>query len=272
MYMYIYIYIYMYIYTHMYMYTYVYIYIYICIYIYIYIHTYVYIHICVSITIMTMNTIMTIIIIIIIISSIWYYIYYLCYKYYSYDCLDFQHRLKPKPWHHVLNDRTSIVFSGNVRMQEFKAPGPVIYFRKEPVRFDSLRSRRHTHSSGQHDKTCWFTFGHIIKYSTAWYDVTSFGTIHHPERCLWFRRHQTCHFCKRATSVPAAGPAHGLDVARRCEFTKLWIPLRQPYSDACLRSRPKREPATQFNHDCRCSFQHVDMKVRNHVCKLSCLS
>ena len=28
------------------------------------------------------------------------------------------------------------------------------------------------------------------------------------------RRHQTCHFRKRATSVPAEGPAYGLDFAR----------------------------------------------------------
>ena len=27
---------------------------------------------------------------------------------------------------------------------------------------------------------------------------------------------QTCHFRKRATSVPAEGPAHGLDFARHC--------------------------------------------------------
>ena len=28
------------------------------------------------------------------------------------------------------------------------------------------------------------------------------------------RRHQTCHFRKRATSAPAEGPAHGPDFAR----------------------------------------------------------
>ena len=33
---------------------------------------------------------------------------------------------------------------------------------------------------------------------------------------------QTCHFRKRATSVPAEGPAYGLDFARHCEF-----PLRK---------------------------------------------
>ena len=27
-----------------------------------------------------------------------------------------------------------------------------------------------------------------------------------------------CHFRKRATSVPAEGPAYGLDFARHCEF------------------------------------------------------
>ena len=32
------------------------------------------------------------------------------------------------------------------------------------------------------------------------------------------RRRQTCYFRKRATSVPAEGPAYGLDSARRCEF------------------------------------------------------
>ena len=32
------------------------------------------------------------------------------------------------------------------------------------------------------------------------------------------RRHQTCHFRQRATSVPAEGPAYGLDFARHCEF------------------------------------------------------
>ena len=32
-----------------------------------------------------------------------------------------------------------------------------------------------------------------------------------------------CHFRKRATSVPAEGPAHGLDFASHCEF-----PLRAP--------------------------------------------
>ena len=32
------------------------------------------------------------------------------------------------------------------------------------------------------------------------------------------RRHQTCHFRKRATSAPAEGPAYGLDFARHCEF------------------------------------------------------
>ena len=32
------------------------------------------------------------------------------------------------------------------------------------------------------------------------------------------RRHQTCHFGKSATSVPAEGPAHELDFARHCEF------------------------------------------------------
>ena len=32
------------------------------------------------------------------------------------------------------------------------------------------------------------------------------------------RRHQTCHFRKRATSVPAEGPAYGLDFGRHCEF------------------------------------------------------
>ena len=32
------------------------------------------------------------------------------------------------------------------------------------------------------------------------------------------RRHQTCDFRKRATSAPAEGPVHGLDLARRCEF------------------------------------------------------
>ena len=31
------------------------------------------------------------------------------------------------------------------------------------------------------------------------------------------RRHQTCHFLKIETSVPAEGPAQGLDFARRCE-------------------------------------------------------
>ena len=30
------------------------------------------------------------------------------------------------------------------------------------------------------------------------------------------RRHQTCHFRKRATSAPAEGPAYGLDFARHC--------------------------------------------------------
>ena len=29
---------------------------------------------------------------------------------------------------------------------------------------------------------------------------------------------KTCHFCKRATSVPLEGPAYGLDFARHCEF------------------------------------------------------
>ena len=33
------------------------------------------------------------------------------------------------------------------------------------------------------------------------------------------RRHQTCHFRKRATSAPAEGPAYRLDLARRCELT-----------------------------------------------------
>ena len=33
------------------------------------------------------------------------------------------------------------------------------------------------------------------------------------------RRHQTCHFRKRATSVPAEGPAYGLDFARHCGFS-----------------------------------------------------
>ena len=33
------------------------------------------------------------------------------------------------------------------------------------------------------------------------------------------RRHQPCHFRIRATSVPAEGPAYGLDFARRCEFS-----------------------------------------------------
>ena len=37
------------------------------------------------------------------------------------------------------------------------------------------------------------------------------------------RRHQTRHFRKRATSVPAEGPAYGLDSGRHCEF-----PLRTP--------------------------------------------
>ena len=32
------------------------------------------------------------------------------------------------------------------------------------------------------------------------------------------RRHQTCHFRKRATSAPAEGPSYGLDFARHCEF------------------------------------------------------
>ena len=32
------------------------------------------------------------------------------------------------------------------------------------------------------------------------------------------RRGQACHFRKRATSVPAEGPAYGLYVARHCEF------------------------------------------------------
>ena len=35
------------------------------------------------------------------------------------------------------------------------------------------------------------------------------------------RRHQTCHFQKRAPSVPAEGPAKELDLARHCE-----LPLR----------------------------------------------
>ena len=30
------------------------------------------------------------------------------------------------------------------------------------------------------------------------------------------RRHQTCHFRKRATSTPAEGPTYGLDFARHC--------------------------------------------------------
>ena len=33
------------------------------------------------------------------------------------------------------------------------------------------------------------------------------------------RRHQPCHFRKRATSVPAEGPSYGLDFARHCEFS-----------------------------------------------------
>ena len=33
------------------------------------------------------------------------------------------------------------------------------------------------------------------------------------------RRHQTCHFRKRATSAPAEEPAYGLDFARHCEFS-----------------------------------------------------
>ena len=37
-------------------------------------------------------------------------------------------------------------------------------------------------------------------------------------RILRARMHQMCHFRKRATSVPAEGPAYGLDFARRCEF------------------------------------------------------
>ena len=32
------------------------------------------------------------------------------------------------------------------------------------------------------------------------------------------RRHQTCHFRKRATSAPAEGPAYGFDFARHGEF------------------------------------------------------
>ena len=32
------------------------------------------------------------------------------------------------------------------------------------------------------------------------------------------RRHQTCHFRKRTTSVPAEGPAYGLDFARHREY------------------------------------------------------
>ena len=38
-----------------------------------------------------------------------------------------------------------------------------------------------------------------------------------------FRGHQTCHFRKCATSVPAEGPAYGLDFERHCES-----PLRAP--------------------------------------------
>ena len=32
------------------------------------------------------------------------------------------------------------------------------------------------------------------------------------------KRHQKCHFRKRATSAPAEGPAYGLDFARHCDF------------------------------------------------------
>ena len=35
-----------------------------------------------------------------------------------------------------------------------------------------------------------------------------------PDACP--RRHQTCHSRKRATSVPAEGPAYGLDLTRHC--------------------------------------------------------
>ena len=35
---------------------------------------------------------------------------------------------------------------------------------------------------------------------------------------VFFRRHQTYVFRKRTTSVPAEGPAYGLDFARHCEF------------------------------------------------------
>ena len=37
--------------------------------------------------------------------------------------------------------------------------------------------------------------------------------------CPQSRRHQTCHFRKRATSAPAEGPAYGLDFARHCRFS-----------------------------------------------------
>ena len=43
------------------------------------------------------------------------------------------------------------------------------------------------------------------------------------EACEEPRRHQTCHFRKRATSAPAEGPACRLGFAGRCEF-----PLRTP--------------------------------------------
>ena len=36
---------------------------------------------------------------------------------------------------------------------------------------------------------------------------------------IYARRYQTCHFRKRATSVPAEGPAHMLDFARSYEFS-----------------------------------------------------
>ena len=65
---------------------------------------------------------------------------------------------------------------------------------------------------------------YIIVYCSILHSTTSLYYIKIGARArASTRRHQTCHFHKRATSAPAEGPAYGLDFARYCEF-----PLRAP--------------------------------------------
>ena len=94
---------------------------------------------------------------------------------------------------------------------------------------------RQRHLSQQYPPPLLIMFPFCLPRAMWWFArlVTPFKT-EGAQMCFHkARRHQMCHFRKRATSAPAEGPAYGLDLARHCEFPLRTLQAQKWHGHGC---------------------------------------